>query len=158
MRCKSLYYAAMQPKPLLPEELVHIECVNFLRSFCPRIFWWHNPNENKLLNMLPAYRRKALQKKMYEMGLRAGVLDLTLHWLESGATAGKTLYVEIKANGEKPRGNQESMIAKLDELHIPNDWCDSFEDFITILMRERAPIRHGIYSRCDFREYEFGHL
>lgn len=149
---------------LQPEEVLHVEIVNFLRLMCPSILFWHTPNENKLLSLLPPQRRFFLQKKMALLGVTAGVPDLVLHWRAPRTFCGdngcllpkgspRQLYVELKAGKNKATPEQIKLMRKLkDDCGVPSWVTNSLKDFVEVLKMYDAPMKGGIYGNVTVKQ------
>lgn len=129
---------------LSPEDALQLECVTFLRTMCPAIFFWHTANENKLISLLPAKRQFFLRKKMAVLGLTPGVPDLILTW------PGKNiLFIELKAGKNKPTPDQTKFLRRIESLGFAMGWCNSFEGFLRMLRNAGAPMRTGRYGQFE---------
>lgn len=141
---------------LSPEESLQVECAHFLSLMCPDVLFWHTPNENKLLSTLSPIRRMLLQKKMFLMGVRSGVPDLTIHWqapshwVHAGMVIQpllpRTLYIELKAGKNRATDSQKEIAERLTSMGIPICLCRSFKEFLDVLRQHKVPMRSGIYA------------
>jgi len=84
-----------------PELWVHMECLNRLNALLPDDASrpWHTPNENM--------HKPQFRKKLRDMGLRAGVGDLSFVW------RGLYFEIEVKAPGGEQSDAQDRRQAEL---------------------------------------------
>lgn len=124
-----------------PEEILHVECVNFLRVMCPGVLFWHTPNENKLLSMLTSPRRFFLQKKMYALGVLPGVSDLIIFWPDRNG-----VFVELKAGKNKLTDAQCEFRTRISLMGFSFGTCRTLDEFVNFLKSIQVPMRKGIYG------------
>lgn len=131
-------------KPLkLPEQSedgLQEQVSNFLRVALIGVFW-HNANENKLLGLIPKTHRENLLKKMGRLGMKPGVLDITIHWFAEEYKHPRSLYIELKSKTGTVTDNQIAMIASLVALGIPCVVCRSLEEVQAVLKKYNVPLR-----------------
>lgn len=126
--------------PEQSEDALQEQVSNFLRAALIGVFW-HNANENKLLGLIPKTHRENLLKKMGRLGMKPGVLDITIHWFAEEYKHPRSLYIELKSKTGTVKDNQLAMISSLVALGIPCAVCRSLEEVQAVLKKYNVPLR-----------------
>lgn len=113
---------------LSPEEILQLQCINFLERFVPTVLFWHTPNGVALGN---GKNRFAYMAKLKKLGVLPGVPDLVLHWRESDSS--KTAYIELKAGKNRLTPAQKEVSEKLKSIGIPFFTVRSLPEFMVAL-------------------------
>lgn len=98
----------------------------------PGVLWWHTPNEGKRRmrqNPRTGAWYCAEGARLKQMGMRPGVSDFLFVLPPTGRIAA----LEIKAAGGKPTELQVEFLNGVISAGGLAEWCDSFEDAVTIL-------------------------
>ena len=106
------------------ERPIHILSYNWLRANIDGIVYHapnglHTGNEVVFIKGRPIRRAAIAWKKLQDMGARAGVLDLTIHWLGDDGIV-RTVYFEVKSQEGRLSDNQKDFMVDLDACGIPH--------------------------------------
>lgn len=124
--------AKKRAKPRKLEDPIHILCLNWLLTNFDGMVY-HCPNgydggsEVIFIKGRRVARAAIAWRKLVTLGARAGVLDLTLHWLGPDGL-GRTAYLEIKSLEGTVNDGQSDFMADLGRCGIPWRLCRSLED------------------------------
>lgn len=138
-------------KPRKLEDPIHIACLQWLNLvFIGMVY--HCPNglfggsEVIFLHGKPVRRASVMWAKLVKLGARAGVLDLTLHWLGPDGV-GRTAYLEIKSEDGRYTEGQKEFMEDLDRFGIPHRLCRSLEDCQRAAVELGLPLKNFHLSR-----------
>ena len=87
---------------------------------------------------------KAVQhaRKLKDLGTRAGILDLTLHWHPN-----KTAYFEVKSENGSLEDSQKDFMLALDKCGIPHRVLRSLRDCLTACRELNIPLKSNLLSQ-----------
>ena len=118
------------------EQAFRIFCVDFIRKCCPAVTVVGSMNDVAVGGVDNKFAYLATLKKMG--CILVDEPDLMLRW-----PLAKTLYIELKDEGEEPRVGQAERLSRLTNEGFPAECVDNPDDFIKILKLHGVPMRKG---------------
>jgi len=104
------------------EHEIQVACVNWFRYQFPKYLIYAIPNGGN--------RNVIVAKKLKAEGVLSGVPDLHIPVAKNGYNG---LYIEMKADKNKPSENQKKIMQKLEEEGYKCEVCYSVDDFMKVV-------------------------